>query len=313
MDEEDVVVIEDRAPAGGLRLGGVPAPPQDLAARVLLLLVVERVEPLEVNEGVEHLRPLVEGAARALHHLWVGVGAEQEQVTVLLSPDGVRRRPVAVDVEVLVVETSRGVVPLCDLDRARLVADIDQVQPVRPAVRVIVVWYGIELRVGQLVVDQDPVVVLGRLDVDDPRDLRVVGGEKPDLVRLADVEDLKLVVGGDVGEAAARPVPVDLAVLEEVPLDGYLRVVPGRGPDVLVLVEAGTACHVVQVGRRLDLAIAVQVVVVDHLGIGRLQPVCHQIAVRVVLVLYLHDRVDPLPIIGIRVVIVTPEAARGHR
>ena len=87
-------------------------------------------------------------------------------------------------------------------------------------------------------VDQDPVVVLGRLDVDDPRDLRVVGGEQSDLVRLAYVEDLELVVRGDVGEAAARPVPVDLAVLEEVPLDGYLGVVPGRGPDVLVLVEA---------------------------------------------------------------------------
>ena len=108
MDEEDVVVIEDRAPASGLWLGGVPAPPKDLAARVLLLLVVERVEPLEVNEGVEHLRPLVECAARALHHLGIGVGTEQEQVTVLLCPDGVRRGPVAVDVEVLVVETSRG-------------------------------------------------------------------------------------------------------------------------------------------------------------------------------------------------------------
>ena len=91
MNEEDVVVVEDRPTARGFGLRRVSAPSEDLATGVLLLLVVEWVEPLEVYEGVEHLSAFVEGAAGALNHLWVRVCTEEEEVAVLLGPDWVGR------------------------------------------------------------------------------------------------------------------------------------------------------------------------------------------------------------------------------
>ena len=83
------------------------------------------------------------------------------------------------------------------------------------------------------------------------------------VVRAADVENLKLIVTRDISVATATTVSVDLAVLEEVTLDGYLRVVPGCRSDVLPLRVARSPGRVVKVCRRFDLAIAVEVVVVD--------------------------------------------------
>ena len=73
------------------------------------------------------------------------------------------------------MESSWRVVPLCYLDRAGFVTHVDQVKSVRTAVCIVVVGYRIQLRVCQLVVDEDPVVVLRRLDIDDSRYFRVVG------------------------------------------------------------------------------------------------------------------------------------------
>ena len=153
MNEEDVVVVEDRPTARGFGLRRVSAPSEDLATGVLLLLVIEWVEPLEVYEGVEHLSAFVEGAAGALNHLWVRVCTKEEEVAVLLGPYWVGRGPIAVNVEVLIVESGRRVVPLCHLDGAGFVTHVDQVKSVRTAVCIVVVGYRIQLRVCQLVVD----------------------------------------------------------------------------------------------------------------------------------------------------------------
>ena len=92
-----------------------------------------------------------------------------------MGPDWVGGRPIAVDVKVLVVESCWRVVPLCHLNGAGLVTHVDQVKSVRTAVCIVVVGYRIQLRVCQLVVDEDPVVVLRCLDVDDSGYFCVVG------------------------------------------------------------------------------------------------------------------------------------------
>ena len=56
---------------------------------------------------------------------------------------------------------------------------------------------------------------------------------------------------------------MDLAVLLEIALNGNLGVVSGSGSNVLPVVIAGTSCCVVELWRRVDLTVAVQVVIVD--------------------------------------------------
>ena len=89
------------------------------------------------------------------------------------------------------MESRWGVVPLRNLDRARLVSDVDYIEPVSTAICIIIVRDWIQLTVRQLVVNQHPVVVLGHFDVDHPSDLGVVGREEPDVVGFADIEDFE--------------------------------------------------------------------------------------------------------------------------
>ena len=51
------------------------------------------------------------------------------------------------------MEPGWGIVPLCHLDWARLVSYVDDIQPVGPAVGIVVVWDRVEFAVGQLVID----------------------------------------------------------------------------------------------------------------------------------------------------------------
>jgi hypothetical protein len=119
------------------------------------------------------------------------------------------------------------------------------------------------------------------------------------VVRAADVENLKLIVTRDISVATATTVSVDLAVLVEVALDGYLRVVPWGRRDVLPFWIARPTGRVVQVCRRFDLAIAVEIVIVYQIGIRGIQSVGQHVIVRVIGVLNLDYRVDPsVSIIG---------------
>jgi hypothetical protein len=119
------------------------------------------------------------------------------------------------------------------------------------------------------------------------------------VVRAADVENLKLIVTRDISVATATTVSVDLAVLEEVALDGYLRVISGCRSDVLPLRVARPPGRVVKVCRRFDLAIAVEIVIVYQIGIRSIQSMGRHVVVRVIGVLNLDYRVDPsVSIIG---------------
>ena len=114
-----------------------------------MVLVVDIRSPrLESERDVEHLRSFVEHAGITLHHLGVGVGAVEEQVAFFLGVDEWRIFPVAVNVQILVVEPCRWVVPLSDLDRTRFVGHVDDVKPVGPTVGVIVLGDGVEVAVG---------------------------------------------------------------------------------------------------------------------------------------------------------------------
>tara|TARA_B110000263_G_scaffold222389_1_gene211435 strand:- start:2 stop:412 length:411 start_codon:yes stop_codon:yes gene_type:complete len=113
------------------------------------------------------------------------------------------------------------------------------------------------------------------------------------VVRAADVENLKLIVTRDISVATATTVSVDFAVLVEVALDGYLRVVSGGRRDVLPFWIARPSGRVVQVCRRFDLAIAVEIVIVYQIGIRSIQSVGQQVVVRVISILNLDDWIDP--------------------
>ena len=130
--------------------------------------------------------------------------------------------PVAVNVKILVVEPSGGVVPFGHLDGAGFVGDIDDIESVGTAVRVIVLWNGVEVAVGQFVVNQHPVVVRGDLDVDHSSDFSVVRRKKNDVVGLGNIEDFKLVVRRHIGVTTARSVGMLHAVFHEVAFNGDL-------------------------------------------------------------------------------------------
>ena len=175
MYEKDIVVIEYGAAACRLRLRGVTSPSEDLATRILLLLIVKRVETSEIDQRIEYLGALVERPTRSFHHLGIRVRAEEEEVTIVLPCcSWIGRGPVAVNMQVLIVEACWGIVPFCDFYRTCLVADVDQIEPVSAAVRIIIIRDGVQLGIGKLVIDEGPVVVLCDLYVDNPRNLGVI-------------------------------------------------------------------------------------------------------------------------------------------
>jgi len=113
------------------------------------------------------------------------------------------------------------------------------------------------------------------------------------VVRVADIENLKLIVTRDISVAATATIGIYLTVLVEVTLDGYLRVVPGGRRDILPFWRAWSTSRVVQVCRRFDFSVAVEVVIVYQIRIGGGQPVGRHVAVRVIGILYLDDGIDP--------------------
>ena len=143
-------------------------------------------------------------------------------------------------------------------------------------------------------VDQNPVVVGCHLDVNHSPDFSVVRRKKDDVVGLRDVKDLELVVRRDVGVATAGAVGMLHAVFEEVALNRNFRRVAGRRSDVLEFRIARTSGNVVQLGRRGNVSVAVQVVIVDEQHVFGLQSVSHEIAVTVIFILNFNHRVDPL-------------------
>ena len=84
------------------------------------------------------------------------------------------------------------------------------------------------------------------------------------------------------------------AVFEEVALNRNFRRVAGRRSDVLEFRIARTSGNVVQLGRRGNVSVAVQVVIVDEQHVFGLQSVSHEIAVTVIFILNFNHRVDPL-------------------
>ena len=218
--------------------------------------------------------------------------------------------PVAVHVKILVVEPSRRVVPLGHLDGAGFVGDVDDVESVGTAVGVVVLRNGVEVAVGQFVVDQHPVVVRSDLDVDHSPDLSVVRRKKNDVVGLGNIKDFELIVRRHVSVAPARSVGMLYTIFHEVAFDGDLRRVSGCWPDVLEFRIALAPGHVVQLGWGGNVAVAVEVVVVDEEHVVGLQPVCHEVAVAVVLVLDLHDGINPLR--GLSALIVVGSSVQTH-
>ena len=144
MYEEYIVVIEYGPAAGCLRFGGVPSPSNDLSTCVLLLLVVKWVEAFEVNQCIEYLSALVERPARSFYHLRIRVSTEKEEMAIILPQRSwIGRGPVAVNVQVLVVEPCGRVVPFGDLDWTCLVADVDQIEPISAAICIIIIRDGV--------------------------------------------------------------------------------------------------------------------------------------------------------------------------
>ena len=185
------------------------------------------------------------------------------------------------------------VVPLGHLDRSGLVRHVNDVETVGTAVGVVVLWNGVQVAVGQFVVDKHPVVVGGHLDVNHASDFSVIGGEKNDVVGLGDVQNFELVVRGHIGVTPTGSVGLLLTVFQEIPLDGDFRGVARRGSDVFVFGVAGAAGHVVQFCGRSNVAVAVEVVVVNEKHVFCLQPMSKKVAVTVVLVLDFHDGINP--------------------
>ena len=92
--------------------------------------------------------------------------------------------PIAVNVKVLIMEPCRRVVPFSHLDRVILVGHVNDIQPIGAAVGVVVLWNGVKVAVGQLVIDQNPIVVGRDLDVDHASDFGVIRREQGDVVGL---------------------------------------------------------------------------------------------------------------------------------
>ena len=162
------------------------------------------------------------------------------------------------------MEASWWVVPLGNLHRSSLVTYVDNVESVCPAVSIIVVRYWIQFAVRQFVVNKDPVIVLSDLDVNHPSYLGIVGRQQNDVIRVAYVEDLELVVARNICKAATSPIAIYLAVLVEVPFDSYLGVIPWGRSDILEFLTTGPPSGIIELRRRLDVAIAIQVVVVNE-------------------------------------------------
>ncbi len=73
------------------------------------------------------------------------------------------------------MEACWGVVPLSYLHRTSFVTYINHIESVSPTVSIIIVRYWIQFAVRQLVVYEDPVVVLCDLDVNHPSDFGIIG------------------------------------------------------------------------------------------------------------------------------------------
>ena len=141
------------------------------------------------------MRTLVEHPRIALNHFGIGVSAIEEKVALFLSVDNWGIFPIAINVQILVVEARRWVVPFGDLDGLALVSDIDDIESVGAAVGVVVLWNGVQIRVGKFVVNENPIVVGCHLDIDHSSHFSIICGKKCDVVGFGNVQDFELVVG----------------------------------------------------------------------------------------------------------------------
>ena len=149
---------------------------------------------LKAERDVENLRAFVEHPRVTLNHFRVGVCAVKEEMALFLGVDGRGIFPIAINVQVLVVEACGRVVPLGHLDGAHFVRNVDDVESICAAVGVVVLWNRVQITVGQFVVHEHPVVVGCDLDVDHAANFSVVGRKEYDVIGLGDVQNLKLVV-----------------------------------------------------------------------------------------------------------------------
>ncbi len=72
-----------------------------------------------------------------------------------------------------------------------------------------------------------------------------------------------MVVAGNICKAATSSIAIYLAVLVEVSFDSYLGVIPWGRSDILEFLTTGPTSGIIELRRGLDVAIAIQVVVVD--------------------------------------------------
>ena len=160
-----------------------------------MIFVVDVGAPrLKAERDVENLRAFVEDPGIALDHFRVGVCTVEEEMALFLCVDGRGIFPIAINVQVLVVEACGRVVPLGHFDGAHFVRDVNDVEAIRAAVGVVVLWNGVQIAVGQFVVHEDPVVVGCDLNVDHAANFSVIGRKEYNVVWLGDVQNLKLVV-----------------------------------------------------------------------------------------------------------------------
>ena len=81
---------------------------------------------------------------------------------------------------------------------------------------------------------------------------------------MTDVEDFELVVTGNICEASPGTVTVDFAILVKVPFNRNLGVVAGCGPDIFEFLFTWPTSSIVKLRRWLDIAITVQIVIVNQ-------------------------------------------------
>ena len=102
----------------------------------------------------------------------VRICPEEENMTVRGEGWGIG--PVAVDMDILIVEARGRVVPFSPLDGISLVADINQVQPIHTGITLASARDRVQFAVGQLMVDEDAVVVLCHLDINYACEISVI-------------------------------------------------------------------------------------------------------------------------------------------
>ena len=94
---------------------------------------------------------------------------------------------------------------------------------------------------------------------------------------------------------------MDFAILVKVPFNRNLGVVTRCRSDVLVFLFARSTHRIIKLSRGFDIAITVQIMIVNQPSIGGRESVSQQIIVGVIRIFDLNDRINPLVSVIVRI------------